>query len=427
MSDSRREVWEHNPPRLPSLKYSLKNNLAFFPGFCHSKTPGYEWTSASVNVSLTELIKEKAYELGFDLIGVAPAAPAPHADAYASWVDAGYAATMGYMARDVARRQDPRRVLPGARSVIVVGLSYFVANPPTDLWNDPSRGRIARYAWGLDYHDLMTPRLRHLADFIAGHSRRDVQYRTYVDTGPVLERDFASQAGLGFIGKNTCLINPAMGSYLFLGEILVSRELECDEPATDSGATIRVTSSQRDFSLTQRTGSLRGTKRVGTCGACTRCLDICPTHAFPAPYVLDSNRCISYLSIELKGPIPLDLRPLTGNWILGCDECQSVCPWPRRFSKPTQAPFLRFDPDIAAPKLLDLITLSDDQFRARFRRTPMWRAKRRGLLRNVAVALGNWGDPRAIPLLKQALEDPEPLISEHADWALAQTLGPSAR
>jgi epoxyqueuosine reductase len=300
---------------------------------------------------------------------------------------------MGYMARDVARRQDPRQVVPGARSVMVVGLSYFVANPPANLWNDPSRGRIARYAWGMDYHEVMTPRLRRLAEFIADETRREVQSRPYVDTGPVLERDFAAVAGLGFIGKNTCLINPAMGSYLFLGEILVDLELDYDEPASDSGASIGFEARQRPA---------------------------CPTRAFPAPYILDSNRCISYLTIELKGPIPFDLRPLIGNWIFGCDVCQSVCPWPRRFSRPTRLEFLDYDPERVAPKLLDLISLSDDEFRARFRRTPLWRAKRRGLLRNVAVALGNWGDPQAVPALRRALADHEPIIREHAAWALAQ-------
>jgi epoxyqueuosine reductase len=360
-------------------------------------------------VSLTENIKEKAYSLGFDLIGVAPAGRAPHADAYASWVDAGYAATMGYMARDVVRRGDPRHVLPGARSVIVVGLSYFVANPPAELWDDPSRGRIARYAWGSDYHEVIAPRLGQLADFISQQTRREVGQRVYVDTGPVLERDFAAQAGLGFIGKNTCLINPGMGSYLFLGEILVDLELDFDEPAGDSGAT-----------LTVSPGREGGRPRIGTCGACTRCLQVCPTRAFPRPYVLDSNRCISYLTIELKGSIPPDLRPLMGNWIFGCDECQAACPWPRRFARPTRAGFVYFDADQVAPKLLDIFALDEPGFRSRFRHTPLWRAKRRGLLRNVAVALGNWADPQAIPALERALHDPEPLIREHAAWALAR-------
>jgi epoxyqueuosine reductase len=203
-----------------------------------------------------------------------------------------------------------------------------------------------------------------------------------------------------------------MGSYLFLGEILVSLELDFDEPAADSGARITIQPDE-----TPRPPAPR---RVGTCGACKRCLETCPTHAFPAPYVLDSERCISYLTIELKGSIPLELRPMMGNWIFGCDECQSVCPWPRRFAQPTRADFLHFDPEQVAPRLLDLISLNDDGFHARFRRTPLWRAKRRGLLRNVAVALGNWGNPQAISALRQALNDSEPLIREHAAWALAQ-------
>jgi epoxyqueuosine reductase len=245
-----------------------------------------------------------------------------------------------------------------------------------------------------------------------------------VDAGPVLERDLASQAGLGFIGKNTCLISPYLGSYLFLGELLVDLELDYDEPASDSGAKIESGSVQRRIMAGEREDgwkkSGRRIQRVGTCGACTRCLETCPTNAFPAPYVLDSGRCISYLTIELKGSISLELRSLMGNWIFGCDECQSVCPWPRRFAQPARLSFLRFDPEYAAPKLLDLIGLRDDEFRTRFRRTPLWRAKRRGLLRNVAVALGNWGNPCAIPALEGALDDPEPLIREHAAWALAQ-------
>jgi epoxyqueuosine reductase len=374
---------------------------------------------SELQVTLTETIKDKAYALGFDLVGVAPAARATHADAYAAWVDAGYAATMGYMARDVVRRQDPRRVLPGARSVIVVGLSYFVANPPPELWDDPSRGRVARYAWGADYHDVLTPRMRQLADFIAGQTRRDVEQHVYVDTGAVLERDFAAQAGLGFIGKNTCLINPAMGSYLFLGEILTSLELDYDQPAAEGGARIGMQPGRGPVSGRDRqAGTLPGGGRVGTCGACTRCLTACPTNAFTAPYVLDSNRCISYLTIELKGSIPVELRPMMGNWIFGCDECQSVCPWPHRFAQPAQHSFLRLDPARAVPKLLDLINLTEEEFRARFRQTPVWRAKRRGLLRNVAVALGNWGNPQAAPALRRALDDPEPLIREHAAWAL---------
>lgn len=359
-------------------------------------------------MTLTQHIKEKAYELGFDLIGIAPAGHAPHAEAYHRWLAQGYAAEMNWLARNPQQREDPRRLVPNARSVVVIGLSYFVLDPPTDLWHDPSRGCIARYAWGLDYHNVMLPRLRELGDFIEKETGHPLNQRPYVDTGPVLERDFAAQAGLGFIGKNTLLIHPRLGSYLFLGEILVDLELEYDEPAFNGGASCRI-------------GPPDESKRIGTCGHCTRCLTICPTHAFPAPYVLDSRRCISYLTIEHKGSIPPELRPLLGNWIFGCDACQEICPWVRRYAQPTRENFLSYDPDQVAPKLIDLMTLNNDvAFQARFKGSPIKRAKRRGLLRNVAVALGNWGSPEALPVLEQALLDPELLIREHAAWAIEQ-------
>jgi epoxyqueuosine reductase len=274
---------------------------------------------------------------------------------------------------------------------VLVGLSYFAANPPRDVWDDPSRGRIARYAWGADYHAAMLARLQQLAQFIRTVAGREVQQRIYVDTGPLLERDVATRAGLGFIGRNTCLISPAWGSFLFLGEILLDVELEYDEP-----------------------------ERLGTCGACTRCLAACPTGALVAPYVLDSRRCISYLTIELKGSIPVELRPLLGNWIFGCDACQSVCPWPRRFAHTGRQDFLRFEADRCAPRLTELMQLDEAQFHARFRGMPMLRAKRRGLLRNVAVALANWGDAQAVPSLRAAAQDADPLVREHAAWALAR-------
>ncbi|MCB9077113.1 MAG: tRNA epoxyqueuosine(34) reductase QueG [Anaerolineaceae bacterium] len=358
-------------------------------------------------MSLTQRIKQKAYDLGFDLIGIAPAERAPHAEAYRRWLTHNYQADMQWLARDPQRREDPRCVVDGAQAVVVVGLSYFRLDPPGDLWRDPARGRIARYAWGLDYHDVILPRLRALGDFIEQETGRPLRQRSYIDTGPILERDFAAQAGLGFIGKNTLLISPKLGSYLFLGEILVDLDLEIDPPASDGGATCRV--------------SLPGqAKRLGTCGRCTRCLDICPTHAFPAPYILDSRRCIAYLTIELRGLIPPELRPLLKNWIFGCDECQEICPWVRRYSHPSGADFLRYDPDWVAPKLLDLLALDEAGFRARFKGTPLQRTKRRGLLRNVAVALGNWGSPAALPALEPALQDPEPLIREHAAWAIGR-------
>ena len=356
-------------------------------------------------MSLTELIKEKAYDLGFDLIGVAPAQRAPHAEAYRRWLANGYQAEMQWLAKRPHRREDPRQVVPEARSVIVVGLSYFVLDPAAELWSDPSRGRIARYCWGLDYHDIMLPRLRTLGDFIDQMTKQTRSQRAYVDTGPVLERNFAAQAGLGFIGKNTLLLSPKLGSYLFLGEILIDLELAYDEPAPNGGASCRFDPPGQS-------------KRVGTCGRCTRCLEICPTHAFPAPYILDSNRCISYLTIELKGSIPLTLRPLLGNWIFGCDACQEICPWVRRYSQPTREHFLGYDPDQIAPKLIDLMQLDEAAFRARYKGSPIKRSKRRGLLRNVAVALGNWGSPEGLPVLERALQDHEPLIREHAAWAI---------
>lgn len=356
-------------------------------------------------MNLSQRLKEKAYSLGFDLIGIAPAERAPHAEAYRRWLAQGYAAEMHWLGREPNHREDPRQVLPEVRSVIVAGLSYFMLNPPGEVWDDPSRGRIARYAWGLDYHEVMLPRLRELGEFAEKEVGRRVNRRVYIDTGPILERDFAAQAGLGFIGKNTLLINPKIGSYLFLGEILVDVELEYDEPTPDGGTSCRL-------------GLPGESKRLGTCGHCTRCLTICPTHAFPAPYILNSGRCISYLTIELKGSIPVELRPLMGNWIFGCDECQEVCPWVRRYSRPGSESFLSYEPEQVAPKLVDLMGLDNAAFRARFKGTPLLRPKRRGFLRNVAVALGNWGSEEALPALQQAAQDPEPLIGEHARWAL---------
>ncbi len=360
-------------------------------------------------MNLTERLKTKAIELGFDLIGVAPASRAPHAEAYQRWLERNYHAGMQWLAREPERRQNPRLVVDGVQSVVVVGLSYFTLNPPAELWLDPARGRIARYAWGLDYHEVMLPRLQELGRFIEAEAGRSLNRRAYVDTGPVLERDFAARAGLGFVGKNTLLINPALGSFLFLGEILVDIDLDYDEPALNEGATCRQNNSGP-------------TPRLATCGHCARCLTGCPTGAFPAAYNLDSNRCISYLTIEHKGSIPAELRPLLKNWIFGCDECQEVCPWVRRYAlRPDRrATFWHYDPDFVTPNLLELLQLTEAAFKARFAGTPIQRAKRRGLLRNVAVALGNWGHPAALPALEQARQDPDPLISEHAAWAITQ-------
>lgn len=348
-------------------------------------------------MNLSDRIIERAYELGFDLVGIAPAGLAPHAREYADWIAAGYAGELAYMTRDPERRSDPRRVLPGAQSVIVAGLSYYTLDVPAEIKHDPSRGLISRYAWGVDYHDLMTPRLKELAEFVEKEAHAST--RVYVDTGPVLERDWALSAGLGFIGKNTCLINPRMGSWLFLGVIITT-------------ATLIPAPSPRP--------SPNGRGGVG-CGTCTRCLKACPTNAFPQPYVLDARRCISYLTIELKGSIPLELRPLLGNRIFGCDVCQEVCPWPTRFATSTkERAFFAAEIDRVAPRLIDLAYLSEEAFKQKFAHTPIIRSKRRGLLRNVAVALGNWGSDEAKNALRVLAADPDPIIAEHAQWGLQQ-------
>jgi epoxyqueuosine reductase len=237
----------------------------------------------------------------------------------------------------------------------------------------------------------MQPRLKELSNFIQGQTGSDTATRAYVDTGPILERSYAAQAGLGFIGKNTCLINPQMGSWLFLGEILTDVELEPTPSPTPVG-----------------------------CGTCRRCLDACPTSALVAPYVLDARRCISYLTIELKGAIPTDLRKLMGNWIYGCDVCQQVCPWQRFAAKTREQAFLPPDPDYTAPLLAELVKMREETFRQQYAGTPILRIGRARLARNAAVALGNWGDRHAVPALQKALSDPEPLVHEHATWALEQ-------
>lgn len=344
---------------------------------------------------LSEWIIARAEEIGFDLCAITRAVPAERAGKFHQWLEAGYHGDMAWMARDPERRTDPARVLPGAKSMVVVALAYYVAEPASAWWDDPLRGRIARYAWAPDYHDRLEPMLRALGAAIDDKTGRKNSMRWYVDTGPVLEREHAARAGLGFIGKNTLLISPRYGSYLLLGEIILDLELEpVGVPPARSG-------------------------EAGTCGSCRRCQDICPTHAFPAPWILDSTKCISYLTIEHKGDIPVELRGLMKNWIYGCDECQSVCPWVKQFSAPPRTvSYATLDPEIAAPVLTDLIALDAAGFNRRFRGYPMLRTKRRGVLRNVAVALGNSGHPEVIPALEKVANDPEPLISGHARWAI---------
>lgn len=342
----------------------------------------------------TELLAE-ARRQGFELAGIAPATPAETRQAYEEWLDAGHAAEMHYLGRDPARRSDPRLVWPETGSVLVVGLNYHTWEPEVEQRTDPLRGQFARYALGDDYHEVLADRLKAVLAWAEQGSEGQVQGRCYVDTGPLLERDLAARAGLGWFGKNTCILNREQGSYFFLGALLLNIELPAGAPVT------------------------------AHCGTCTRCQDVCPTGAFVTPYVLDARRCISYLTIELRGPIPRELRPLIGNWIFGCDLCQEVCPWNRKAAAGTEE---RFSPRVAlqSPELIPLLEMTQEEFSATFRRSAVKRTKRRGLLRNVCVALGNSGDPVAIPPLGRALSHEEPLVRGHAAWALGRLGGEHA-
>ena len=353
-------------------------------------------------------LKGRARELGFNLIGVTPARPAPHLAAYFRWVEAQTHGEMGYMARPdrAARRQDLNAILPGVRSLVVAGLDYHMLRLPDDLLDDPLRGRIAAYAWGRDYHDLMLPRLEELAAWMRAESRSAVRQRAYVDTGAVLERDHAQQAGLGFVGKNTMLIHPRRGSDFFLGEILTEAEFdEYDRPARET-----------------------------MCGTCARCLAACPTQAFPQPYVLDARLCISYLTIEHKGWIDRGLRAQMGNWVFGCDVCQTVCPWNRFAVQTLETDFFPLSPDRAAPPLSQLLSLDEAGFDALFRGTPLQRLGPERLIRNACIAAGNSARRSAsgsrpaslIPTLRWLSGHASPLVRGHAAWALARLEGQSA-
>jgi epoxyqueuosine reductase len=342
---------------------------------------------------LTEALKEQAFALGFNMVGVIPARPARRLAAYLRWIEREQQGEMRYMARPdrVARRQDLNVILPEVQTIVCVGLDYYTLPLPLAIAQDPSRGRISNYAWATDYHDVMTPRLQELAQWLQGQHSGNVQSRVYVDTGAILERDHAEMAGLGFTGKNTMLIGPRRGSWFFLGELLTTLPLAYDTLPP-----------------------------MPACGQCTRCLQACPTDAFPEPYVLDARRCISYLTIELKGWIPRELRPLMGNWIYGCDICQEVCPFNRFAPQTEETIFFADDWNAAAPPLLNILALDEAGFQKRFANSPILRIKRRGLLRNACVAAGNWGNETAVPTLIDLLTDEEPLIRGHAAWALHQ-------
>jgi epoxyqueuosine reductase len=324
-----------------------------------------------------------ARSLGFHALAVTTADPPPHAEAFRRWLADGFHADMAWMERNAARRADPDLVLPGARSVLLLATSYFHGDSPRPT---PLPGRVARYAWGDDYHDLLAPRLAALDAWLTGHGGTQ---RCYVDTGPVLERDLAARAGLGWQAKSTMLLREDLGTWFFLSAILTTLELPPDPVARDR------------------------------CGRCTRCIDACPTGAIVAPYQLDARRCISYLTIENKGPIPEPLRPGVGDRIFGCDDCLEACPWNRFAQASAETAFALREPLRSTP-LRDLLALDDAAFREAFRGSPILRTKRRGFLRNVCVALGNTGSADDLPALRQAALDPEPLIAEHAAWAIRQ-------
>ncbi|MGH7874862.1 MAG: tRNA epoxyqueuosine(34) reductase QueG [Candidatus Binatia bacterium] len=351
-------------------------------------------TISSSAAERSNKIKEAAQQLGFALVGISPVMIPPHEESFARWLRQELAGELEYMRRTESLRRDPQQLVPWAKSVISVGINYYTAFPRPPMSAQPN-GWISRYAWGEDYHDVMKRRLESLLERIREIHHEPVEGRAFVDGGPVLERDFAGVAGLGWIGKNTQLISPKKGSWFFLGELFVDLPLTYDRPLRDR------------------------------CGKCDLCLKACPTGAFVGPYVLDARRCISYLTIELKGFIPRHLRPLIGDHIFGCDICQEVCPYNIK-AEPTADRTCQPRNGLHAPQLIPLLSLDKEAFRVRFRGSPILRAKRRGLLRNVAVALGNIKSPEALPALIAALDDDEALVRGHVAWALGRIGGTQA-
>jgi epoxyqueuosine reductase len=332
-------------------------------------------------------ILQRTLELGFDDCRFTTARPPEHAAQFQRWLQAGLHGQMDYLARNASKRIDPSQVLAAAKTIITLAVSY---TPPT-AGPKPSAGvtgEIARYARYGDYHKILGARLKDLAAAVSAFGG-GARALWYVDTGPLLERDLAERAGLGFIGKHTNLISRKLGNWIFLAEIITTLELEPDAPEKNH------------------------------CGSCRHCIDACPTAAITAPFQLDARRCISYLTIELKGAIPEELRPLIGRRIYGCDDCLAVCPW-NRFAREGAMMRPHYRPDLAAPDLIELLSLDEAAFERRFAGTPIRRAKRRGLLRNVCVALGNCGDEKALPALERAATEPEPLVAEHARWAITR-------
>jgi epoxyqueuosine reductase len=337
-------------------------------------------------------IERFAKEIGFDGFGVTREVPTKSVEKYKNWLSLGYEGEMSYMRRNVAKRSNLDLVLSGVKSVVCLRTNYLTADKGMEFVNDKEYGDISLYALNEDYHDVLVQRHQKLEKKIKKEFG-GCQTKPYVDTGPILEKSLAKNAGLGWIGKHTNLITEGIGSYYFLSEILVDAVMEPSEPSLDK------------------------------CGTCRSCIDICPTQAIVAPYVLDSRKCISYLTIELKGVIPVEFRKAMGNHIYGCDDCQIVCPWNSFAVKTDEESFRARDGSF---QLIELMRLNDEDFRKRFKKSPVKRTKRRGLLRNVAVALGNSGNLSAVGPLIDALSDHEPLIRAHVVWALGELLGKKA-
>jgi epoxyqueuosine reductase len=356
---------------------------------------------------VASLIKSKARKLGFELAGITSADPPPHYEAFQQWILHGYHGEMAYLAgeRAVSCRADPHNLFPDGCSVVVLGFRYPPAQQGSVQNTSSLSGRVAAYAWGEDYHLILPQRMRQLVNMLEAETGMTIKAQCFTDSAPLLERDLAQRAGLGWIGKNTCLINPQHGSYLFLAEIVLDLELPPDPPF-----------------------------EADRCGTCRRCIDACPTRCILPDRTLDARRCISYLTIELKTAIPEDLRPALDGWVFGCDICQMVCPWNHRASMDGIDSSLLPKGSLPWLDLVSLFQLTPEQFRVDYRDSALQRAKARGLARNAAVVLGNLAQiepekrEQIVRVLSRALmEHPEPLVRSHAAWALGQTKSSAAR
>jgi epoxyqueuosine reductase len=349
-------------------------------------------------IAITQAVKAEARRLGFDLVGVTTPDPPPHVDVFERWLDSGRHGEMAYLATDRSRRRrsDPRRILPECKSILMVGANCRgeTGQPKDD------RGRIAAYAQGEDYHTVLIERLEALVETIRELTGlTELPHRIYTDTGPLMERELAQRAGLGWIGKNTCLIDPERGSYFLLAEVLLGVGLAPDRPFP-----------------------------ADRCGSCTRCIQACPTECILLDRTLDANRCISYLTIEFKGAIPPDLRTSIGDWVFGCDVCQEVCPWNTRFSRPTSDRAFQPKPGQSRVHLDGLLELRADAWKRGLEQSPLMRPRRRGLVRNAAIVAGNLKKQDHIrPLAQVLLDDPDPIPRSHAAWALGRISGQEAQ